>query len=92
MTSPRPRPWKGGEVSWTDDEICSGWMTTRDAELLGVLAKGLNDDERRQVAEAISLINTQADQQVRRSKGRDRLTDRDPHLPRGRLARTTGAE
>ena len=53
-------------MSSADDEICSGWMTTRDAELFGVLARGLTDDERRQVAEAITRADTQADQQVRR--------------------------
>lgn len=58
-------------MSSTDDEIRSGWMTTRDAELFGVLARGLTDDERRQVAEAITRTNDQADQQVRRSKGHD---------------------
>ena len=36
----------------TDDEIRSGWMTTRDAELFGVLARTLTAVERRQVAEA----------------------------------------
>ena len=52
-----------------DDEIRSGWMTSRDAELFGVLARGLTDDERRQVAEAITRSDTQADQQARRNKG-----------------------
>jgi hypothetical protein len=56
-------------VSSADDEIRSGWMTTRDAELFGVLARGLTDDERRQVAEAITRADTQADQQTRRNKG-----------------------
>ena len=56
-------------MSSADDEIRSGWMTTRDAELFGVLARGLTDDERRQVAEAITRADTQADQQTRRNKG-----------------------
>jgi hypothetical protein len=41
-------------VSSADDEIRIGWMTTRDAELFGVLARGLTNHERRQVAEAIT--------------------------------------
>jgi hypothetical protein len=57
----------------TDDEIRSGWMTTRDAELLGVLARALSDNERRQAAEAITNVNDQADQRVRRSKGHDAI-------------------
>ena len=57
-------------MSPTDDEIRSGWLTLRDAELFGVLARGLTDEERRHVAEAITRVNTRADQQVRRSKGR----------------------
>jgi hypothetical protein len=55
-------------VSPTDDEIRSGWMTTWDAELFGVLSRGLTADERRQVAEAITRTNHEADRQVRRSK------------------------
>jgi hypothetical protein len=51
-------------VSSTDDEIRSGWMTTPDAELFGVLARGLSDEERRQVAEAITRADAEADQQV----------------------------
>ena len=58
-------------MSSADDEIRSGWMTPRDAELFGVLARGLTDDERRQVAAAITRTDTQADQQVRRNKGHD---------------------
>jgi hypothetical protein len=58
-------------VSSTDDEIRSGWMTTRDAELFGVLARGLSDEERRQVAEAITRADAEADQQVRHGKGHD---------------------
>jgi hypothetical protein len=50
-------------VSSTDDEIRSGWMTTRDAELFGVLARGLTADGRRQVAEAVTRTNHEADQQ-----------------------------
>jgi hypothetical protein len=33
-------------------------MTTRDAELFGVPARGLTDDERRQVAEAVTRADT----------------------------------
>ena len=58
-------------MSSADDEIRSGRMTTRDAELFGVLARGLTNDERRQVAEAITRADTQADQQVRRSRAHD---------------------
>jgi hypothetical protein len=58
-------------VSTTDDEIRSGWMTIRDAELFGVLVRGLTADERRQVAEAITRTDAQADQQVRSSKRHD---------------------
>jgi hypothetical protein len=65
-------------VSPTDDEIRSGWMTTRDAELFGVLARGLTADERRQVAEAITRTNHEADQQVRSSKGHDPTTRKPP--------------
>jgi hypothetical protein len=68
---------KGGPVSPTDDEIRSGWMTTRDAELFGVLARGLTADERKQVAEAITRTNHEADQQVR-SKGHDPTTRKPP--------------
>jgi hypothetical protein len=49
-----PETREGGKVSSADDEIRSGWMTTRDAELFGVLARGLTDDERRKIAEAIT--------------------------------------
>ena len=52
-------------------------MTTRDAELFGVLARGLTADERRQVAEAITRTNHEADQQVR-SKGHDPTTRKPP--------------
>ena len=45
----------------TDDEFRSGWMTTRDAELFGVLAQGLTAHERRQVAEAITRTNHETD-------------------------------
>ena len=62
-----PETREGGKVSSADDEIRSGWMTTRDAELFGVLARGLTDDERRKIAEAITRADTQADQQARRS-------------------------
>ncbi len=62
-----------------DNEIRSGWMTTRDAELFGVLARGLSDDERRQVAEAIVRTDDEADQQVRRSKGQDATEEPEPH-------------
>jgi hypothetical protein len=65
-------------VSPTDDEIRSGWMTTRDAELFGVLARTLTADERRQVAEAITRTNDEADQQVRRSRGHDPTARRPP--------------
>lgn len=61
-------------MSSPDDEIRSGWMTTRDAELFGVLARNLTDDERRQVAEAIARADDEADRQVRRSKGHDATT------------------
>jgi hypothetical protein len=48
-------------------------MTTRDAELFDVLARGVTDDERRQAAAAITRADTQADQQAdqqaRRSRG-----------------------
>jgi len=72
---------EGGRVSSADDdnEIRSGWMTTRDAELFGVLARGLSDDERRQVAEAIVRTDDEADQQVRRSKGQDATEEPEPH-------------
>jgi len=70
-------------MSPTDDEIRSGWLTPRDAELFRVLARGLTDEERRHVAEAITRVNTRVDQQVRRSKGRDRLTDKDPDTAAG---------
>ena len=72
------RNLKGGEVSSADDEIRSGWMTTRDAELFGVLARGLTDDERRQVAEAITRADNEADQQVRRSRGHDPTARKPP--------------
>jgi hypothetical protein len=68
---------EGGKVSSAHDEIRSGWMTTRDAELFGVLARGLTDDERRQVAEAITRADAQADQQVRGSKGHDPTAEQD---------------
>jgi hypothetical protein len=58
---------EGGKVSSADDEIRSGWMTTRDAELFGVLARGLTDDERRKIAEGITRADTHADQRARRS-------------------------
>lgn len=47
-------------MSSTDDEIRSGWMTGRDAELFGVLARTLTADERRQVAAAITRTNGEA--------------------------------
>ena len=72
-------------MSPTDEEIRSGWMTTRDAELFGVLARGLTAHERRQVAEAITRTNDEADQQVRRSSGHDRPPRRNPMRPLGRL-------
>ena len=53
-------------------------MTTRDAELFGVLARGLTDDERRQVAEAITRVDDQADQQLRSSKGHDPTARQQP--------------
>jgi hypothetical protein len=64
-------------VSSADDEIRSGWMTTRDAELFGVLARGLTDDERRQVAEAITRADNQADQQTRRNNGPHPTAEKD---------------
>jgi hypothetical protein len=65
-------------VSSTNEEIRSGWMTTRDAELFGVLARGLTDDERRQLAEAITRTNDEADRHVRRSRGHDPTAEKDP--------------
>jgi len=65
-------------VSTTDDEIRSGWMTIRDAELFGVLARGLTADERRQVAEAITRTNHEADQQVRSSRAHDPTARKPP--------------
>ena len=65
-------------MSTTDGEICSGWMTTRDAELFGVLARTLTADERRQIAEAITRTNDVADQQVRRSRGHDPTARKPP--------------
>jgi hypothetical protein len=65
-------------VSTTDDEIRSGWMTIRDAELFGVLVRGLTADERRQVAEAITRTDAQADQQVRSSKRHDPTARKPP--------------
>ena len=64
-------------MSPTDDEIRSGWMTTRDAELFGVLARTLTAEERRQVTQAITRTNHEADQQVR-SKGHDPTTRKPP--------------
>ena len=58
---------EGGKVSSADDEIRTGWMTTRDAELFGLLARGLTDEERRKIAEAITRADTHADQRARRS-------------------------
>ena len=77
-------------MSPTDEEIHSGWMTTRDAELFGVLARGLTDDERRKIAEAITRADTQADQQARRSRGHDPTATPDPTRPlvRARLRRS----
>ena len=74
-------------MSPTDEEIRSGWMTTRDAELFGVLARRLTADERRQVAEAITRADDQADQQVRRSRAHDpdRRREGTPMRPLGRL-------
>lgn len=65
-------------MSSTNDEIRSGWMTPRDAELFGVLARGLTDDERRQLAEAITRTNDEADQQVRRSREHDPTAEKEP--------------
>ena len=65
-------------MSSAHDEIRSGWMTTRDAELFGVLAQGLTAHERRQVAEAITRTNDEADQQVRGSRGHDPTAEKDP--------------
>ena len=57
--------WKAAAVSSPDDKIRSGWMTPRDADLFRVLAKGLTDDERSQLADAITRVNTEADQHLR---------------------------
>ena len=65
-------------MSPTDEEIRSGWMTTRDAELFGVLARTLTAEERRQVAQAITRTNHEADQQVRRSRGHDPTARKPP--------------
>ncbi|MFL5909725.1 MAG: hypothetical protein ACJ768_04035 [Gaiellaceae bacterium] len=73
-------------MSSTDDEIRSGWMTTRDAELFGVLARGLTTDERRQVAEAITRADAEADQQVRRSKGHDPFAEQELDTTVGSVA------
>jgi len=73
-----PETREGGKVSSADDEIRSGWMTTRDAELFGVLARGLTAHERRQVAEAITRTNDEADQQVRGSRGHDPTAEKEP--------------
>ena len=72
-------------MSPTDEEIRSGWMTTRDAELFGVLARGLTADERRQVAEAITRTNDEADQQVRGSRALAADRREEPQWPLGRL-------
>jgi hypothetical protein len=53
-------------------------MTTRDAELFGVLARGPTAHERRQVAEAITRTNDEADQQVRGSRGHDPTAEKEP--------------
>jgi hypothetical protein len=53
-------------------------MSPRDAELFGVLARGLTAGERRQVEEAITRADAQADQQVRRSKEHDPTAKQDP--------------
>jgi hypothetical protein len=65
-------------VSSGSDEIRSGWMTTRDAELFDVLARGLTDDERKQTAEAITRVNDHADQQLRRGNGAGATADETP--------------
>ncbi len=75
-------------MSSTNDEIRSGWMTTRDAELFGVLARGLTDDERRQLAEAITRTNDEADQHVRRSRGHGPAAEKEPRWRLGRLGRS----
>jgi hypothetical protein len=65
-------------VSPTDEEIRSGSMITWDAELFGVLARGLTADERKQVAEAISRTNDEADQQVRGSRAHAPTAEEEP--------------
>lgn len=73
-------------MSSTDDEIRSGWMTPRDAELFRVLARGLSDDERRDLADAITRVDTQADQHVRSGRRCDPTTEQDPRTTAGSAA------
>jgi hypothetical protein len=75
-------------VTSTDDEIRSGWMTPRDAELFRVLARGLSDDERRDLADAITRVDTQADQHVRTGRRSDPTAEQDPRTTAGSAAPT----
>jgi hypothetical protein len=70
-------------VSSTDDEIRSGWMTPRDAELFRVLARGLTDDERSHLADVITRVDTEADQHVRGTRRRDPAIEQDSRTTAG---------
>jgi hypothetical protein len=80
--------WKAAAMSSTDDEIRSGWMTPRDAELFRVLARGLTDDERSHVADVITRVDTEADQHVRSSRRRKPTAEHDSGTTAGPAAPT----